>query len=338
MSESSFTGKEEDVEVGLQYFGKRYYAPLLNRWVSADPLAVHGLGADLNAYAYVGGSALRSTDPQGLDLADFLRGMATEAKASVVAAAKDVYASAKADAEAIKAGTKTWSDVAKQQGTEVAKAAVGLKLVESAGATVKRVAKAPGQVSHALKAGSDYEAGRRALRPVVTAMEVAATVGGAAGGLRAGAGRAVADGAEAGAAGRIRRSVSGVNPIDELGSAGRTANCLNCAVATDATLSGSPAVALKAKRALPVDMLEKHFGNKFGAATSMDELAQTMQEAGSGARGIVHASRGAGKVGHVFNVVNQGGTVRFLDGQTGKPAVVAGEGFQSYRLLRTDKK
>ncbi|MCC6903010.1 MAG: hypothetical protein IT377_28835, partial [Polyangiaceae bacterium] len=26
-----FTGKEEDVEVGLQYFGKRYYAPLLNR-------------------------------------------------------------------------------------------------------------------------------------------------------------------------------------------------------------------------------------------------------------------------------------------------------------------
>jgi len=32
----------------LQYFGKRYYAPLLNRWVSADPLAVHVPGeADL---------------------------------------------------------------------------------------------------------------------------------------------------------------------------------------------------------------------------------------------------------------------------------------------------
>ncbi|MBI3202989.1 MAG: hypothetical protein HYZ29_15730, partial [Myxococcales bacterium] len=47
-----FTGKEEDVEVGLQYFGKRYYAPLLNRWVSADPLAVHVPGqADFNLYA-----------------------------------------------------------------------------------------------------------------------------------------------------------------------------------------------------------------------------------------------------------------------------------------------
>jgi hypothetical protein len=35
-----FTGKEEDVEVGLTYFGKRYYAPLLGRWVSADPLGI----------------------------------------------------------------------------------------------------------------------------------------------------------------------------------------------------------------------------------------------------------------------------------------------------------
>ena len=63
-----FTGKEEDVEVGLQYFGKRYYAPLLNRWVSADPLAVHVPGeADLNVYGYVKGHALRAVDPLGLD-------------------------------------------------------------------------------------------------------------------------------------------------------------------------------------------------------------------------------------------------------------------------------
>jgi len=61
-----FTGKEEDVEVGLQYFGKRYYAPLLNRWVSADPLTVHALGADLNGYAYVRGMALKAIDPFGL--------------------------------------------------------------------------------------------------------------------------------------------------------------------------------------------------------------------------------------------------------------------------------
>lgn len=62
-----FTGKEEDVEVGLVYFGKRFYAPALQRWVSADPLGIHALGGDPNLYAYVMGRALSNVDPLGLD-------------------------------------------------------------------------------------------------------------------------------------------------------------------------------------------------------------------------------------------------------------------------------
>ena len=62
-----FTGKEAEVELGLQYFGKRFLSAALGRWVSADPASVHGLGADLNVYAYVHGLLLRSTDPVGLD-------------------------------------------------------------------------------------------------------------------------------------------------------------------------------------------------------------------------------------------------------------------------------
>ncbi len=62
-----FTGKEEDVEVGLQYFEKRYLAPGLGRWISPDPLAVDLPGsADLNLYAYVHGAVLRAVDPAGL--------------------------------------------------------------------------------------------------------------------------------------------------------------------------------------------------------------------------------------------------------------------------------
>ena len=53
-------------QVGLTYFGKRYLSPYLGRWVSADPLAVHGLGGDLNAYAYVHGRLLNAVDPVGL--------------------------------------------------------------------------------------------------------------------------------------------------------------------------------------------------------------------------------------------------------------------------------
>lgn len=65
---SRFTGKEEDVEVGLQYFGKRYLSPYLGRWISADPLAVHAPGeADLNLYAYVHGNVLIAVDPLGLE-------------------------------------------------------------------------------------------------------------------------------------------------------------------------------------------------------------------------------------------------------------------------------
>ena len=62
-----FTGKEEDVEVGLTYFGARYYHARIGRWMSPDPLTVHGLGADLNPYAYVGGNVLGAVDPWGLD-------------------------------------------------------------------------------------------------------------------------------------------------------------------------------------------------------------------------------------------------------------------------------
>lgn len=60
-----FTGKEEDIEVGLTYFGGRYYSAPLGRWMSADPLAIHALGADLNPYAYVSGSPFAYTDPTG---------------------------------------------------------------------------------------------------------------------------------------------------------------------------------------------------------------------------------------------------------------------------------
>ncbi|MEZ4252403.1 MAG: SpvB/TcaC N-terminal domain-containing protein [Polyangiales bacterium] len=65
-----FTGKEDDSEVGLVYFGMRYLMPHLGRWASPDPLQIHagGGGEFGNSYHYVSGNLLQARDPLGLDV------------------------------------------------------------------------------------------------------------------------------------------------------------------------------------------------------------------------------------------------------------------------------
>jgi RHS repeat-associated protein len=68
-----FTGKERDIETGLDYFGARYYSNGLGRWVSADwsatpapvPYANFGDPQSLNLYGFVGGNPASKADPDG---------------------------------------------------------------------------------------------------------------------------------------------------------------------------------------------------------------------------------------------------------------------------------
>ena len=62
-----YTGKEDDAEMGITNFGARYYSRFLGRWLSPDPLAIHGIGGDPNPYAFVRGNPLAYVDPDGLD-------------------------------------------------------------------------------------------------------------------------------------------------------------------------------------------------------------------------------------------------------------------------------
>lgn len=129
------------------------------------------------------------------------------------------------------------------------------------------------------------------------------------------------------ALGKEAGSIRSVNAI------GGKSNCVNCAVATDATLAGRPASALGGGP-FRIDALERMFGGRFGAPGPISSVSEALTAAGPGARGIVFGSRGNGNVGHVFNAVNQNGVVRFLDGQTGRAASL--EGFQNFQLLRTN--
>jgi len=63
-----FTGKERDVESGLDYFGSRYYGSGLGRFNSADSMfGSAGNPQTLNRYAYTLNNPLRYTDPTGHD-------------------------------------------------------------------------------------------------------------------------------------------------------------------------------------------------------------------------------------------------------------------------------
>jgi hypothetical protein len=107
---------------------------------------------------------------------------------------------------------------------------------------------------------------------------------------------------------------------------------VNCAIATDATLAGRAASALPSGPT-SISVLEKMFGGRFASVSGPGAIESQLLNAGSGARGIVFGSRGAGEVGHVFNAVNQNGVVRFLDGQIGGAASL--EGYTSFSFLRT---
>ncbi len=86
-----FTGKERDAESGLDYFGARYYASSMGRFMSPDPLYIemHRLAdpQQLNLYMYGRNNPLSITDPTGLDItcggtrcADYLSGLQKDIK------------------------------------------------------------------------------------------------------------------------------------------------------------------------------------------------------------------------------------------------------------------
>ncbi|MBI2892113.1 MAG: hypothetical protein HYY06_01075, partial [Deltaproteobacteria bacterium] len=62
-----FTGKERDLSTGLDYFGARYYAAVLGRWLSPDALKLHNPGSPFEGgpYEYARSNPLGFIDPDG---------------------------------------------------------------------------------------------------------------------------------------------------------------------------------------------------------------------------------------------------------------------------------
>lgn len=61
-----FTGKERDSEIGLDYFGARYYNAEIGRWLTVDPKG--GKYPDLTPYNYVANNPIKLVDLDGRDI------------------------------------------------------------------------------------------------------------------------------------------------------------------------------------------------------------------------------------------------------------------------------
>ncbi len=80
-TEHHFTGKERDTESGLDYFGARYYASSMGRFMSPDwsakeepvPYAKLDDPQSLNLYGYVGNNPLSRTDADGHQWPDWVQ-------------------------------------------------------------------------------------------------------------------------------------------------------------------------------------------------------------------------------------------------------------------------
>ena len=59
-----FAGMEYDWDTGLYHTMYRYYSPILQRWLSEDPLQYGG--GDVNLFAYAGNDPVNNADPSGL--------------------------------------------------------------------------------------------------------------------------------------------------------------------------------------------------------------------------------------------------------------------------------
>ncbi|WP_420813807.1 toxin glutamine deamidase domain-containing protein [Microbispora catharanthi] len=130
----------------------------------------------------------------------------------------------------------------------------------------------------------------------------------------------------AGDAGAWAGSIRNVNPL------GGKNNCVPCALATDSTLGGSPASAIN-RGPNPAALIEQFYGKSF-RPRSIQQIETELGSAGNGSRGIIWGYRGPHRVGHVFNVVNQRGVIRYLDGQSGGAASL--DGYRRFYFLRTN--
>lgn len=199
-----YTGKERDEETGFYYYGARYYAPWLGRWISCDPA---GLVDGSNSYRYVKNSPINTTDPTGMWEMPSWRTVAVVAAVVVVGTVVTV-------ATAGAAGPLVVGAVASVGLTgTAATVATGVAVGAVAGAVGGAAAGAAGEAtrqtvnSRALGLGNEEFSGGKIVSAAGEGAVSGAVIGGAVGGAAAFATTAAGT-AAIGAVGRVAQRVA----------------------------------------------------------------------------------------------------------------------------------
>ena len=101
------------------------------------------------------------------------------------------------------------------------------------------------------------------------------------------------------------------------------------------TLAGSPASALPGVPTSP-SVLEDTFGGTFQPVSGQMQIGSILSESGNGSRGIVYGESAAfNQPGHVFNVINNNGSIQFIDFQAGGSGLNNFNSYQNFQFLLT---
>ncbi|MEO0874037.1 MAG: RHS repeat-associated core domain-containing protein, partial [Bacteroidota bacterium] len=149
-----YTSKEHDEETGLHYYGARYYATSLGRWISSDPA---GLIDGENLFVYVSNDPIGKIDTQGQFEVDWKAvGRGALYAAAGVAVAVVVVGAVAATGGAAAAGIATYAGATATTAAAAEAAVAGTVYVGAAAYGGYQTGQAVTEVA----TGEDYETGR----------------------------------------------------------------------------------------------------------------------------------------------------------------------------------
>jgi RHS repeat-associated protein len=299
-----YTGQRLDNSTGLMYYGARYYAQGLGRFISADTI-VPGAGNPqaFNRYAYGLDNPVKYIDPSGHMPTD---GCQTEGCTNNQA---DILYNVQALANQ---KHQFYARCAQGGGAECNSLHDVENIVKGVGLTFAGLIAAPFVAEIAAGASSAWATG--GARAATACVNSRICAGLLLGGTGAGA-KAIQDSESSNESlNDLLQMIRGVNP------SGGTENCVNCAIATDATLGGVPTIAENGdmlSNSEVMALLQKTYGatvDIFANRTTSSQIIEQLAKAGPSARGIVLGNL-TSSFGHAFNAINYQGAVFFIDGQ-----------------------